>query len=56
MNNNTDFVHSAHQVAYEPPGSAVEEALTQAMPLGAALIGPVNFTWDRPSSDLWPDD
>lgn len=50
----TDFVHSAYPVAYERP-SAAEEALTQAMPLGAAVTGPVNLTWDRPASDLGPD-
>ena len=50
----TDFVHSAHQIAYERP-SAAEEALTRAMPLRTAVTGPVNLTWDRPASDLWPD-
>lgn len=50
----TDFVHSAHQIAYGP-ASAAEETLTKALPLHATKIGPVNFTWDRPSSDLWPD-
>ncbi|MDF9278834.1 hypothetical protein P4U43_13670 [Arthrobacter sp. EH-1B-1] len=49
-----DFVHPAHQVAYERP-SAAEKALTEAMPLRAAAAGPVNLTWDRPASDLWPD-
>lgn len=48
-----DFVRSAHRVAYERP-SAAEEALTSAIPLGAAVAGPVNLTWDRPASDLWP--
>lgn len=49
-----DFVHSAHQVAYERH-SAAEEALTRAMPLRTAVTGPVNLTWDRPNSDLRPD-
>lgn len=50
----TDFVHAVRQVAYEPP-SAAEEALTKALPLHATNIGPVNFTWDGPASDLWPE-
>ncbi len=50
----TDFVHSAHEVAYERP-SVAEEALTRALPLSAAVTGPVNLTWDRPFSDLWPN-
>lgn len=49
-----DFVHAAHQVAYERH-SAAEEVLTEAMPLRTAVTGPVNLTWDRPSSDLWPN-
>lgn len=51
---NTDLVHSARQVAYER-FSAAEQALTKARPLRAAVAGPVNLTWDRPASDLWPD-
>ena len=51
----TDLIHWAHQIAYERPVSAAEEALTKALPLNATGTGPVNPTWDRPSSDLWPD-
>lgn len=50
-----DFVHPAHQVAYERPSSRAEEALAQAMPLCATEPGPVNLTWNRPIKDLWPN-
>lgn len=49
----TDLVHSAYQIAYERP-SAAENALVRALPLRTAETGPVNLTWDRPRSDLWP--
>lgn len=51
----TDLVHSTHQVAYELPFSPAEEALTKAMSVGAAATGSMNFIWERPINDLWPD-
>lgn len=54
----TDFIHSAHQVAYQP-ASAAEQALEAAVPLQPAGMGPANLTWAQLDDDagryMWPD-
>lgn len=54
----TDYVRSTCQIAYEPPTSPAEKALTDSVPL-SANTGPVNLTWNQASDDIdryiWPD-